>query len=181
MSRIGKKPVALPKGVSVTVKKSAVAVKGPKGELSWELPERVTAEVQGDQVKLERADDSRRSRALHGLSRSLVQNMVTGVSEGFKRELDLVGVGYRAQMQGNDTVVLTVGYSNPVEFKLAEGVSGEVDKKQTHITLTSIDRQKLGQVAANLRAVRPPDSYKGKGIRYSDERIRLKAGKAGRK
>jgi large subunit ribosomal protein L6 len=177
MSRIGKKPIAIPKGVEVKLSGSDIKVKGPKGELSWTHPQGVSVAVEADQAVVTRQSDDKPVRALHGLTRSLVQNMVVGVSEGYTRALELQGVGYRAQAQG-DKLVFTVGYSHPVEFKLPEGIKAEVDKKQTAIKLTGIDKQKLGQVAADIRAIRKPDAYKGKGIRYAGERLKLKAGKA---
>lgn len=176
MSRIGKKPIAIPSGVEVKTSGPRVSVKGPKGELSWTHPEGVSVAVEGGEAVVTRKSDAKPVRALHGLTRALLQNMVTGVSEGFKREMELVGVGYRAQGQG-DKLVFSVGYSNAVEFKLPEGISAEVDKKQTKIVLSGIDKQKLGQTAADIKALRPPDSYKGKGIRYAGERLKLKAGK----
>jgi large subunit ribosomal protein L6 len=177
MSRIGKKPIAIPKGVEVKLSGADIKVKGPKGELSWTHPEGVSVAVEAEQAVVTRKSDDKPVRALHGLTRSLVQNMVTGVSEGYKKSLELQGVGYRAQAQG-DKLVFSVGYSHPVEFKLPEGIKAEVDKKQVNITLTGIDKQQLGQVAADIRAIRKPDSYKGKGIRYAGERLKLKAGKA---
>ncbi|MEJ2313972.1 MAG: 50S ribosomal protein L6 [Nitrospirota bacterium] len=177
MSRIGKKPIAIPKGVEVRASGPRITVKGPKGELSWTHPDGVSVAVEGAEAVVTRKSNAKPARALHGLTRALLQNMVTGVTEGFKREMELSGVGYRAQGQG-DKLVLSVGYSQPVEFKLPAGVSAEVDKKQTKITLSGIDKQQLGQTAADIKAVRPPDSYKGKGIRYAGERLKLKAGKA---
>jgi large subunit ribosomal protein L6 len=177
VSRIGKKPVTVPKGVDVKVKDRLLTVKGPKGELSWAHPERVNVKVEEGRAVVERADDAKQSRAFHGLTRSLLQNMVTGVSEGFVRVLEIVGVGYRAQVQGGK-VAFSLGYSHPVELHLPAGISAEVDKKQTTLTLTGVDKQLIGQVAADIKALRPPDAYKGKGLRYAGERIRLKAGKA---
>ena len=177
MSRIGKQPVAIPSGVDVKLSGAVINVKGPKGELKWTHPEGVSVSVEAGQVVVARANDSKPVRALHGLSRSLIQNMVTGVSEGYTRVLELVGIGYKAQVQG-DNVVFTVGYSHPVEFKLPEGIKAEGDKKQVTITLTGTDKQKIGQVAADMRAIRKPDAYKGKGVRYAGERVKLKAGKA---
>lgn len=180
MSRIGKKPIQLPGGVTVKIEGRSIAVKGPKGELSWQCPEKTSVKEAGGAVVVERADDERQSRALHGLSRSLISNMVTGVSRGFTKTMEIVGVGYRAQAQAGK-LVLALGYSHPVEYSLPEGVKAEVDKKQTTLTLTGPDKQKVGQVAAELKRLRPPDAYKGKGIRYAGERIKLKAGKAGKK
>jgi large subunit ribosomal protein L6 len=176
MSRIGKKPVQIPQGVEVKVQGRRLTVKGPKGQLSWEHPERVAVSVEAATAQVTRSDDQKQSRAYHGLTRSLLQNMVTGVSEGYRKEMSIVGVGYRAQAQGNK-LVLSLGYSHPVEYELPEGISVEVDKKQVQFTLSGIDKHKLGQVAANIRSLRPPDAYKGKGVRYADEVVRLKAGK----
>lgn len=180
MSRIGKKPVDIPSGVDVKLEGRLITVKGPKGELRWEHPERVEVAVEDARAVVRRADDSKASRALHGLARSLLQNMVTGVSQGYERVLEIVGVGYRAQVQGNK-VVLAIGYSRPMEYTLPEGITAEVDKRQTQLTLRGIDKQQVGQAAAELRAIRPPDAYKGKGLRYAGERLKLKAGKAAKK
>lgn len=180
MSRVGKRPVEIPSGVELKMQGRRITVKGPKGELAWEHPLKVEVAMEEKNAVVKRADDSAPSRALHGLTRSLIQNMVTGVSKGYQKVMELVGVGYRAQVQG-DKVLFTVGYSRPVEYQLPQGVKAEVDKKQTTLTLTGIDKQRIGQTAAEIRAIRPPDSYKGKGIRYSGERIKLKAGKAAKK
>jgi len=180
MSRIGKKPIDIPGSVDVKLDGKTIRVKGPKGELHWSCPEAVSFLVGEGKVLVKRAGDSKTERSLHGLSRSLVANMVTGVSQGYQRILEITGVGYRAQVQGNK-VVLTLGYSHPVEFQLPQGISAAVDQKQTTITLNGIDKQQLGQVAANIRALRSPDAYKGKGIRYAGERLKLKVGKAGKK
>jgi large subunit ribosomal protein L6 len=177
MSRIGKKPVEIPKGVDVKIQGRNLKIKGPKGELNWEHPERIKVKVEEDKAVVERPDDSKQSRAFHGLTRSLLQNMVTGVSDGYKINMEIVGVGYKAQVQGNK-IVFALGYSHPVEYVLPEGIKAEVDKKQVQLTLEGIDKQKIGQVAANIRSLRPPDSYKGKGVRFAGERIKLKAGKA---
>jgi large subunit ribosomal protein L6 len=180
MSRIGKKPVEIPQGVNININGREIVVKGPKGELRWVHPDRVKVNIEAGKAQVERVDDTKPSKAMHGLTRSLLQNMVTGVSQGYQKVMEIVGVGYRAQVQG-DKIVFSIGYSHPVEFKLPEGIKAEVDKKQTQLTLSGIDKQKLGQVAANIRAIRPPDAYKGKGIRYAGERLRLKAGKAAKK
>lgn len=177
MSRIGKKPVELPKGVDFKIQGRLLRIKGPKGELSWEHPERIKVKVEEDKAVVERPDDSKQSRAFHGLTRSLIQNMVTGVSEGYKKDMEIIGVGYKAQVQGNK-ILFSLGYSHPVEYVLPEGIKAEVDKKQVLLSLEGIDKQQIGQVAADIRGLRPPDSYKGKGIRYVGERIKLKAGKA---
>lgn len=180
MSRIGKKPVLIPDKVSVDIKDRIVHVKGPNGELTWEYPLNVKVSINEGKVIVERSGDLKTDKALHGLTRSIISNMITGVSKGYQKVLDISGVGYRAQVAG-DKIVLTLGYSHPIEFYLPEGIKATVDQKQTQITLTGIDKQKLGQVAASLRALREPDAYKGKGIRYSGERLKLKVGKAGKK
>ncbi len=181
MSRVGKKPIDIPNGVEVNINNTTIKVKGPKGELQWDFPASMSVSVRDNQIVVERPDDTRQKRALHGLTRSLIANMVKGVSEGFKKEMEIVGVGYRVDLKG-DTLIFGLGYSHPVEFKLPEGIKAEVDHKARPIklTLTGIDKQLLGQTAANIRALRPPDSYKGKGIRYADERLKLKPGKAGK-
>jgi len=180
MSRIGKKPIDIPSGVNVTLLDNSVKVKGPKGELQWTSPEGTSVKVAEGKIVIERQDDSKKNKALHGLSRNLIANMVIGVTAGYQRVLDIVGVGYRAQVQGSK-IVLTLGYSHPVEFALPSGITAAVDQKQTQITLNGIDKQKIGQVAANLRALRSPDAYKGKGLRYAGERLKLKVGKTGKK
>ena len=180
MSRIGKKPIDIPGGVDIKLEGQTIKVKGPKGELSWDFPKAITVSHGEGKVLIERASDSKKDRSLHGLSRSLVANMVKGVSQGYQRVLEITGVGYRAQVQGSK-VSLTLGYSHPVDFQLPPGISAAVDQKQTTVTLSGIDKQQLGQVAANIRALRSPDIYKGKGIRYAGERIKLKVGKAGKK
>jgi len=181
MSRIGKKPVTLPKGVTVDIRGKDVSVKGPKGQLQMTCPGDIGVSTENGSLVVDRPDDSRKNRALHGLARSLINNMVVGVSEGFKRVLEIVGVGYRAEARGTNMLVLSLGYSHPVEFTIPEGISVQVDKKQTTITLEGIDKQLIGQVAANIRSLRSPDPYKGKGIRYAGEPITLKAGKTGKK
>jgi len=180
MSRIGKKPIEIPAGVDVKLAESNVKVKGPKGELTWDFPVGTSVSVQDNKILVDRSDDIKKTRALHGLTRSLLSNMVQGVTTGYQRVLDIVGVGYRAQVQGQK-IVLSLGYSHPVEFLLPDGVSATMDQKQTQITITGIDKQKIGQVAANLRALRSPDAYKGKGVRYSGQRLKLKVGKTGKK
>ncbi|MDA8174396.1 MAG: 50S ribosomal protein L6 [Nitrospiraceae bacterium] len=182
MSRVGKKPVDIPQGVNVKLAGQMVSVKGPKGELAWEVPGPIGVKEDGGkkQILLERQDDSRQSRALHGLARSLVANMVAGVSQGYTRVMEITGTGYRAQVQGRK-INFSLGYSHPVEYPLPDGINAEVDKKQTTLTLSGIDKQMLGQVAAEIRKLRPPDAYKGKGVRHAGERIKLKAGKTGKK
>lgn len=178
MSRIGKMPVEVPSGVDLQIKGNTVSVKGPKGELSRQFHERVSLSVEEGVVTVGRQDDERESRALHGLSRALLANMVTGVSEGYRRELEIVGVGYRAALKGND-LELQLGFSHPVSIQAPEGITFEVPEP-TKIAVIGIDKELVGQMAANIRKVRPPEPYKGKGVRYSGEHVRRKAGKAGR-
>ncbi len=177
MSRIGKKELPLPKGVEVRQEGNNVLVKGPKGSLTTAVVPGISMSVENNVVKFERKDEEGKTRAFHGLMRALVANNVKGVSEGFKRELDIVGVGYRAEVKGRE-VVFALGYSHPVRFAIPDGIDITVDAKTGHITITGIDKQKVGQTAAEIRALREPDPYKGKGIKYSDEVIRRKAGKA---
>ncbi|HZJ28022.1 MAG TPA: 50S ribosomal protein L6 [Acidimicrobiia bacterium] len=177
MSRIGKQPITLPSGVEVTISDQRVAVKGPKGELELVAPETITVAKEGDVVVVTRPDDERRSRALHGLTRSLVNNMVLGVSEGFSRELEIVGVGYRAIAQGANKLELQVGFSHTVPFEAPAGITFELPS-QNRIIIRGADKQQVGQVAANIRKVRKPEPYKGKGIRYADERVLRKSGKS---
>jgi len=177
MSRIGRKEIALPKGVEATKDGNAVVVKGPKGSLKTPLVTGISVNIENNVVKFERKDDENKTRAFHGLMRALVANNVRGVSEGFKKELDIIGVGYRAEVKGRE-VVFQLGYSHPIRFAIPEGIEITVDGKSGHITVTGIDRQKVGQTAAEIRSLREPDPYKGKGIKYSDEIIRRKAGKA---
>lgn len=178
MSRIGKNPITLPSGVELAVEGARVKVKGPKGTLERTLDERITVSIDGDTVTLTRADDERDSRALHGLSRALVANMVTGVSEGYRKELQAVGVGYRANLQGRK-LELQVGFSHPVLIEAPAGIDFEVPEP-TRIVVSGIDKELVGQTAADIRRVRPPEPYKGKGIRYANEHVRRKAGKAGK-
>jgi large subunit ribosomal protein L6 len=180
MSRIGKKPIEIPEKVAVEINEGAIRVKGPKGELNWGYPDKMKVSISGNIVSVERSGDTKFERALHGLTRSLISNMVTGVSQGYQKVLDIVGVGYKAQVAG-DKITLALGYSHPVEFQLPEGIKASVDPKQVQITLTGVDKQQIGQVAASLKTLRWPDAYKGKGIRHSGERLKLKVGKAGKK
>jgi large subunit ribosomal protein L6 len=179
MSRIGKKPIAIPKGVTVKIEGNTVAVQGPKGKLDTPLPTGIKVEQKDGNIVAIRENDSQ--SALHGLARALVNNAVEGVTKGWVRELEIVGIGYRAEMKGKTTVVFNLGYSHPIEYPLPTGVDAAVDPKQTRITLTGIDRQKVGQVAAEMRALRPPDPYKNKGVRYVGERLKKKVGKTGAK
>lgn len=174
MSRIGKAPVAIPSGVTVTVG-DEVVVKGPKGQLSQPIVALVKVEVANDEVVVTRANESKPARANHGLMRALISNMVTGVSTGFSKKLEVRGTGYRADVRGSN-LVLNLGYSHPIEFAIPKGIAIEVDK-QNNISVTGFDKQLVGQVAANIREFRKPDHYKGKGVRYHDEYVRIKAGK----
>jgi len=179
MSRIGKQPITVPSKVQVTINGAKVSVKGPKGELSRELPTQVSLSQEGETLTVSRQDDSRVARQMHGLSRTLVSNMVEGVSKGFQRQLKLQGVGYRAQVKGRD-LVLNVGYSHPVEIAPPEGVQFAIEEKGVAIVVSGYDKEVVGNTAARIRAVRPPEPYKGKGIRYDNEIVRRKAGKAGK-
>jgi large subunit ribosomal protein L6 len=179
MSRIGRKAIELPKGVEVTIQGNTVAVKGPKGTVTTAIPEGITVERQDGHLVAQRADDSR--AAVHGLARALMNNAVQGVTKGWTRELEIVGIGYRAEMKGKNTVVFTLGYSHPIEFPLPTGVEVAIDPKQTRLTISGIDRQKVGQVAADMRGLRPPDPYKNKGVRYVGEKLKKKVGKTGAK
>jgi large subunit ribosomal protein L6 len=175
MSRIGKLPIPIPQGVKIQVDGASVRAEGPKGKLSQPVPSGLTTRVADGAIVIERSSDERQVRALHGLARALVANMVHGVKDGFERKLDIVGIGYRAQMQGKN-IQLALGYSHPIIFPLPDGVTAEIDK-QVAITLRGADKAVLGQTAAKLRALRKPDPYKGKGIKYSGEVIRRKVGK----
>jgi large subunit ribosomal protein L6 len=179
MSRIGRKPIPVPQAVRVTVEGRIVRVEGPKGALSHAIPAALTVSLEDGLLLVGRRAEQRTVKALHGLTRSLLANMVHGVKDGFEKKLDIVGIGYRAQLQGRN-LVLALGYSHPVVFPLPDGIQAEVDR-QVLITVKGFDKALVGQVAAKLRALRPPDPYKGKGIKYSDEVIRRKVGKAGAK
>jgi large subunit ribosomal protein L6 len=177
MSRIGKQPITVPSGVEVTIDGSEVRVKGPKGQLEHRIVGDIAVERDGDALNVTRRDDSRSNRSLHGLQRSLIANMVVGVSDGFAKELEIVGVGYRAQAQGPNAIELAVGYSHPVRFDAPDGITFEVPQP-TRIVVRGHDKQLVGQVAADIRKIRKPEPYKGKGIRYANEYIRRKAGKS---
>src|SRR5450432_4598289 len=179
MSRIGRKPIPLPKGVAVKIEGSTVNVQGPKGKLDTQLPLGIRMEQQDGNLVAIRENDSQ--AAVHGLARALVNNAVEGVTKGWQRELEIVGVGYRAEMKGKGTMVFSLGFSHPIEYPLPTGVTAAVDAKQTRITLDGIDRQKVGQVAAEMRSLRPPDPYKNKGVRYAGEKLKKKVGKTGAK
>jgi len=178
MSRIGRMPIALPAGVSVKVQGTEVLVEKGKVCLANPLPGGITCTVDKGTVVFKRADDSRQQRALHGLTRALVANAVKGVQDGFSKDLEIVGIGYKAQVQGR-LLSIALGYSHPIEFPIPDGIEIKVDK-QTRLTVSGADRQRVGQVAADIRKLRAPEPYKGKGIRYSDEVIKKKAGKAGK-
>jgi len=177
MSRVGKKPIEIPNGVTVTCRGTEIQVKGPKGTLTQQLPERISVAVEEGSVSFTRPDDRKENRALHGLTRSLVANMVRGVSRPFVKELEIQGVGYRADVAGK-TLKMVVGFSHPVEIEVPEGLTVSVERNVI-VKIEGIDRQKVGQFAADVRGVRPPEPYKGKGIRYVNERVRRKVGKAG--
>jgi large subunit ribosomal protein L6 len=179
MSRVGKNPIHVPDGVDVKLQGSLITVKGPKGELKWNYAAGMKVSVEDNSIIVERPSDTKQFRSLHGTTRSIIANMVTGTSAGYERILEIIGVGYRAQIQGQK-INFMLGHSHPIEFALPQGISAEVDKKQTLLTLRGIDKHLMGQVAANIRALRPPNIYKGKGIRYAGEIIRLKVGKAGK-
>jgi large subunit ribosomal protein L6 len=176
MSRIGRKILPLPKGVTLSQKPGLFSVKGPKGELSKSLPEGITIKAESDKVQVSRADDSRQNRSKHGLVRAHLANMVKGVTDGWTRELEINGVGYRAEVTG-DAMTMALGYSHPIVFKLPKGVSAKVEKNR--IALSSADRDLVGQTAAKVRELRPPEPYKGKGVKYVEEVIKRKVGKAG--
>lgn len=179
MSRIGKQPVSIPKGVQVNISGATVSVKGPKGELKRTFSPQITIEMRDGQLVVTRPSDARAIRALHGTTRALLSNMVVGVSEGFSKSLQIEGVGYRAELKGKQ-LVMSLGYSHPVEVDPPAGIAFTVDEKTKMITVSGIDRELVGQVAADLRSWRPPEPYKGKGLRYLGERVRRKAGKAGK-
>jgi large subunit ribosomal protein L6 len=179
MSRVGRKPIEIPAGVTITNEGNVYTVKGPKGELSREFHADITISIEGNIVNISRPTDEKNHRALHGTTRAVLANMVEGVSTGFSRNLELVGVGYRAQKQGSK-LILNVGYSHPVEFEPEDGIEIEVPAN-TKITIKGIDKEKVGALASNVRSVRPPEPYKGKGIRYEGEIVRRKEGKTGKK
>jgi large subunit ribosomal protein L6 len=178
MSRIGKKPIPVPTGVDVKIDGNLVRVKGPKGAMEVNLIKGISARIADGDFTLERADEEQKTRAFHGLFRALMANAITGVSDGWSKSLDIIGIGYRAEKQG-DAVVFNLGYSHPINFKIPQGIDIEVDPKANRVTVHGIDRQQVGQIAAEIRGLRPPEPYKGKGVRYTDERVRTKAGKQG--
>ena len=178
MSRIGRKPVALPTGVTATIVGSTVKVKGPKGELSYTFLPEVTITVEGTTVTIARKDDSPNAKARHGLTRQLVFNMAQEVSQGYTKKLEIIGVGFKAQVKG-ETLVLNLGHSHPIDYAIPEGITiAQDEKNKSLVTVSGCDKQLVGQTAADIRSLRPPEPYKGKGIRYSDEYVRRKPGKA---
>ena len=177
MSRVGRKVIVVPAGVKVQVQERSLEVQGPKGKLSTPVPPGIKFALEGQQLSCQRTSDEQRLRAFHGMARALAQNAIKGVTEGFSKDLDIVGVGYRAQVDGSK-VVFALGFSHPVEYKVPDGIKIAVEK-QTRVTVSGIDRQKVGQVAAEIRELRRPDPYKQKGIRYVGEHLKKKAGKAG--
>src|SRR5262245_11320422 len=179
MSRIGKKPIALPKGVTVKVNRDALDIQGPKGKMTQRIPPGIAFEVVDNELKAAPVREDPELGKFHGLARSLAANGVLGVTEGFKRELDIVGVGYRAELRGKQ-VIFALGYSHPIVFEIPVGIDIAIEK-QTHLTVTGVDRQLVGQVAANIRRLRKPDPYKQKGVRYTGEQLKKKAGKTGTK
>ncbi len=179
MSRVGNKPIALPSGVEFKVADNTVVVKGPKGTVQTHMPSGVRLEKKDGNILVMRDDESH--AGVHGLARALVFNSVQGVTQGWTRDLEIVGIGYRAELKGKNTVVFSLGFSHLIEFPLPSGIEAAVDAKLTRITISGIDRQKVGQVAADMRALRPPDPYKNKGVRYAGERLKKKVGKTGAK
>ncbi|RMF29290.1 MAG: 50S ribosomal protein L6 [Chloroflexi bacterium] len=180
MSRIGRKPIPIPKGVEVEIRGNVVRVRGPKGELTREFHPDMTIVQEDGYLLVKRPTDQRHHRALHGLTRALLNNMVVGVSTGFRKVLEIVGVGYRAQVRPDGSLLLNLGFSHPVEVKPPENVTFHMEPRSKEIVIEGIDKQVVGQVAADIRRLRPPEPYKGKGIRYKGEQVRRKAGKAGK-
>ncbi len=179
MSRIGRQPIPLPAGVKYTVQGNTLLVEGPKGKVQQSIPAGIQLETRENFIHAVRENDSQ--AAIHGLTRALVFNAVEGVTKGWTKDLDIVGIGYRVELKGPGMVVVTLGYSHPIEFPLPTGITAGVDAKQTRLTISGIDRQKVGQVAADMRSLRKPDPYKNKGVRYAGEKLKKKAGKTGSK
>jgi large subunit ribosomal protein L6 len=179
MSRIGKNPIPIPAGVSVHVGHGVVQVKGPKGSVLRPIPDQIAVAVEGNEVIVTRSSDLRAVRALHGLTRALLANHIAGVTTGFRRQLDIMGVGYKAELKSPTELVLMLGFSHPVVYRVPEGIAITYDAKANRLTIEGTDKQRVGQAAAEIRAVRPPDVYKGKGVKYTEEVLKLKAGKAG--
>ena len=178
MSRIGKMPIEMPKGVKLEIKEGKITVTGPKGTLKRPLLEGLTVQADGNVVNVRRSSEEKKIMSYHGLMRTLIANMVEGVHNGFERKLDIIGIGYRAEMQG-DSVVFYLGYSHPIVFALPQGISAQVEK-QTSLTVKGIDKELLGEIAAKMRALRKPDAYKNKGVKYANEVLKKKAGKSGK-
>jgi large subunit ribosomal protein L6 len=178
MSRIGKQPIPVPKGVDISISGDVVNVKGPRGQLQVKTLPGISAAVEDGNVNVTRTNDEPQTRSFHGLVRALLANATTGVSEGWSKKLEIVGIGYRAESKGK-SVIFNVGYSHPIDFAVPDGIEIDIDAKTNLVTVTGIDRQQVGQIAAEIRRLRPPEPYKGKGIRYADERVRTKAGKQG--
>lgn len=178
MSRVGKQPVKIPEKVKVAVAGTTVKVEGPKGKMSFDFNPVVKVEVAGGEVKVTRPDETRLAKGLHGLTRTMVKNALDGVTKGYERALEISGVGFKAELKGKE-LNFTLGFSHPVLFKLPEGVTAEVDPKQTRVVIKGVDKNLIGQTAAKIRALRPPEPYKGKGIKYAEETIRRKEGKTG--
>lgn len=181
MSRIGRRPVRIPSGVKVNIKDGLVEISGPKGKLLRRTPLGIEVKVDDTNVRVERKNDEKGFRALHGLTRSLLASMISGVTEGFSKSLDIIGVGYKTELIGKNTLKFSLGYSSPVEFSLPEGVAVRVEERGTRVTIQGIDKELVGETAARIKRLRFPDSYKGKGIRYTNETLKLKPGKAGAK
>jgi len=181
MSRIGKKPVKVPEGVNVETKNDGITVKGPKGQLNVGIPEGITAVIEDGNIQVDRINNQKKTKAFHGLVRSLLLNSVTGVTEGFSKTLEIVGTGYKAELNGKDKLKLTLGFSHIVDFNLPEGITAKVEDRGTLLTLEGANKQVVGETAANIRKIRKPDAYKGKGVRYKGEELKLKPGKAGAK
>ncbi|MCD5412089.1 MAG: 50S ribosomal protein L6 [Thermodesulfovibrionales bacterium] len=180
MSIVGKNPIEIPDGVDTKLDGDMIRVKGPRGDLSHAFPKGVMVVIADGKILVERSSDAKKDKELHGLTRSLIFNMVNGISQGYKRIIEIKGIGYKAQVKGSK-LIFALGHSHPVEYEVPKGVNVAVDDKQVTITLSGIDKQLLGQVAANIKKLRVPDAYKGKGIRYAGERLKLKAGKTGKK
>ena len=181
MSRVGRKPISISGGVKVELKDGIVEVSGPKGKLKKAVPSGIEVTTSNGEIHVKRTSEEKRFKALHGLTRALVANMIAGVTEGFTKSLDVVGVGYRAELGGKDVIKFSLGYSPPVEFSLPQGISATVEERGTRIVIHGIDKELIGETAAKIKRLRLPDSYKGKGIRYTGEALKLKAGKAGAK
>lgn len=179
MSRVGRKPIPVPSGVKYAMEGNVVTVEGPKGKMVQWIPDGIRLELKDGHLHAIRESDSQ--AAIHGLARSLVANAVEGVTRGWSQDLDIVGIGYRAELKGKNTVVFTLGYSHPIEFPLPTGISATIDPKQTRVTVSGVNRQQVGQVAADMRSLRKPDPYKNKGVRYADEKLKKKVGKTGAK